>query len=184
MIDIIYLAGGCSKRFGANKLLYLLEGKEIYRHSLDKLIELSETRDDIKIILVSQYEYILHAYKNKVETVMSPESYKGLSYSIKAGLRHSHGDYIMFVAADEPYIKEETFARVIEKISDDTEIVRVYYNEIPGNPVLFSSSLRSELMGLTGDEGGRNIIKNHKVDKVFLSSEKELRDIDYPEDIR
>ena len=37
MTHILYLAGGNSRRFGENKLLYPLDGRPLYRHGLDAL---------------------------------------------------------------------------------------------------------------------------------------------------
>ena len=39
MIHIIYMAAGNSRRFGSNKLFYELDGKPMYRHLLERLIE-------------------------------------------------------------------------------------------------------------------------------------------------
>ena len=40
MIHIIYMAAGNSRRFGSNKLFYELDGKPMYRHLLDRFVEI------------------------------------------------------------------------------------------------------------------------------------------------
>lgn len=47
MIHIIYMAAGNSRRFGSNKLFYELDGKPMYRHLLDRFVE-------IKIDIINQ----------------------------------------------------------------------------------------------------------------------------------
>ena len=42
MIHIIYMAAGNSRRFGSNKLFYELDGKPMYRHMLERLIETND----------------------------------------------------------------------------------------------------------------------------------------------
>ena len=48
------------------------------------------------------------------------------------------------------------------------------------NPKIFSSRYKEELMRLSGDTGGRQIISSHKDDILLIEaeSEDEVRDID------
>ena len=48
MIHIIYMAAGNSRRFGSNKLFYELNGKPMYRHLLDHLIEIKDRYNKLK----------------------------------------------------------------------------------------------------------------------------------------
>ena len=50
MIHIIYMAAGNSRRFGSNKLFYELDGKPMYRHLLDHLIEIKDRYNKLKNI--------------------------------------------------------------------------------------------------------------------------------------
>lgn len=50
MIHIIYMAAGNSRRFGSNKLFYELDGKPMYRHLLDNLIEIKDRYNKLKNI--------------------------------------------------------------------------------------------------------------------------------------
>ena len=49
------------------------------------------------------------------------------------------------------------------------------------NPKVFSSRYRDELMSVSGDTGGRQIISDHRDDLLLVEaeSEDEVRDIDY-----
>ena len=89
---LIYLAAGNSRRFGSNKLLYEIEGRPMYRHLLDRLVRLAGTFPDCEVLVVTRYEEIrerveaLRTNGEPVRFVWSPESAKGASYSIRAGL--------------------------------------------------------------------------------------------------
>ena len=48
MIHIIYMAAGNSRRFGSNKLFYELDGKPMYRHLLERLIEIKDRYNKLK----------------------------------------------------------------------------------------------------------------------------------------
>lgn len=53
-----------------------------------------------------------------------------------------------------------------------------------GNPAVFSSFYRKELMGLRGDRGGSVIMKAHPGDVWTMEvPEEELKDIDRTEDL-
>lgn len=49
MIHIIYMAAGNSRRFGSNKLFYELDGKPMYRHLLERLIEIKDRYNKLKM---------------------------------------------------------------------------------------------------------------------------------------
>ena len=112
-IHIIYLAAGSSRRFGSNKLLWEYEGRPLYRHGLDRLIEMASDRDDCTLTVVSRYDEILgyaSAYPG-VRTVYSPLSHLGASFSIRVALQALHdtgfddSDYFMFMVADQPHMQ-------------------------------------------------------------------------------
>ena len=95
MIHIIYMAAGNSRRFGSNKLFYELDGKPMYRHLLDHLTEIknryNKSKSDsqtIDITVVTRYREILDycACIPDCHAVISPDSEKGISYTIKAGI--------------------------------------------------------------------------------------------------
>ena len=98
MIHIIYMAAGNSRRFGSNKLFYELDGKPMYRHLLERLVEIKDRYNKLKnaesnnpvidITVVTRYREILDycACIPDCHAVLSPDSEKGISYTIKAGI--------------------------------------------------------------------------------------------------
>ena len=63
------------------------------------------------------------------------------------------------------------------------ETASVYCGDIPGNPTLFSAVLIPELMDLSGDQGGRRVIRKHSCFAVPIEDGRELKDIDVPDDL-
>ncbi len=93
-VTILYLAAGNSRRFGENKLLYPLDGKAVYRHLLDRLAQIAGRHENWELLVVTQYERILEELAplvkaGRLQTVFSPDSEKGISYTIRAGI---HGE--------------------------------------------------------------------------------------------
>lgn len=250
MIHIIYMAAGNSRRFGSNKLFYELEGKPMYRHLLDCLIEIKDRYNNLEnirtnkrldsdemdtetvidtyigtdidlskkagkktkntessstlvdITVVTRYREILD-YCSSIpdcHAVLSPDSEKGISYTIKAGImavqeqkkqEKSSGvsqnsaeteEYYMFAVADQPYLKSQSVIKLIDKVLENTGNERLVFSlrcgDAVGNPCVFNSSLIPQLLSLEGDKGGRSVAKKHDCVYVDIADESELMDID------
>lgn len=198
MIHIIYMAAGSSRRFGSNKLFYELDGKPMYRHLLERLVEIKDRYNKLKsdspvidITVVTRYREILD-YCSSIHdchAVLSPDSEKGISYTIKAGImavqeqkKTGMQDYYMFAVADQPYLKSQSVIKLIEKVLENKENMRLFFSlrcgDAVGNPCVFHSSLIPQLLSLEGDKGGRSVAKKYDCVYVDIADERELMDID------
>lgn len=198
MIHIIYMAAGNSRRFGSNKLFYELDGKPMYRHLLDRLVGIknryNKSKSDsrtIDITVVTRYREILDycACIPDCHAVISPDSEKGISYTIKAGImavqeqkKTGMQDYYMFAVADQPYLKSQSVIKLIDKVLENKENKRLAFSlrcgDVVGNPCVFHSSLIPQLLSLEGDKGGRSVAKKYDCIYVDIADERELMDID------
>ncbi len=187
MKHILYLASGNSRRFGVNKLLHPVGDKPLYRHGLDMLAELVRGRSDCTLTVVSRYAAVREGAKVLgVRAADSPESEKGLSYTIRAGLDAVHlmpRDFVVFVAADQPYLSGKTVARLLDATAPGVRTARVCFGERRGNPCLFAAALAPDLRALTGDEGGRELLRDADCVTVQAGSERELYDVDTTADL-
>lgn len=198
MIHIIYMAAGNSRRFGSNKLFYELDGKPMYRHLLDHLIEIKDRYNKLKsdspaidITVVTRYREILD-YCSSIpdcHAVLSLDSEKGISHTIKAGImavqeqkKTSMQDYYMFAVADQPYLKSQSVIKLIDKVLENKGNKRLVFSlhcgDAVGNPCVFHSSLIPQLLSLEGDKGGRSVAKKYDCVYVDIADERELMDID------
>ena len=210
--SLIYLAAGNSRRFGKNKLLVEWNGRPLYEYGLNTLKEAVKDRTDSEILLVSQYPNILQAHP-EVVCVYSPKSTEGLSWSIRAGIEcvlgreqkreqqqecrrlpdWQEGDHwLLFLTADQPLVEKETIQNLLlqadnaERLtSGKTRIIRARYAGKEGSPVLFHASLIPELQQLSGDEGGRSVIRAHREEMAFVDAadERQMTDVDTVEDL-
>lgn len=198
MIHIIYMAAGNSRRFGSNKLFYELDGKPMYRHLLDRLMKIKDRYNKLKsdsqtidITVVTRYREILDycACIPDCHAVISPDSEKGISYTIKAGImavqeqkKTGMQDYYMFAVADQPYLKSQSVIELIDRVIENTGDKRLVFSlrcgAAVGNPCVFNSSLIPQLLSLEGDKGGRSVAKKHDCIYVDIADERELMDID------
>lgn len=185
---IIYLAAGNSLRFGSNKLLYKIRGKELYRYGLDNLIKLTSICNDCKLIVVTQYLEIITSYP-KLNYIYSAKCQEGLSYSIKAGIEmidKQNNFQIMFVVADQINLNYQTLNKMLDAYNNSNySLASMVYQDRAGNPTIFDAIYIDELMKLESDQGGRKIIDQHQDRCLFyqIENEFELFDIDKLEDL-
>lgn len=188
---LIYLAAGSAKRFGSNKLLYEIHGKPLFQYGLETLHKVINHLDNCTLTVVSRYDEILSAAKVLGASAQyCEESINGMSYSIRCGIHSlvnlSPEDYLLFMVADQPYISADTIHCLLDKAKEHPLTACVCFGERVGNPAMFSASLADELCALTGDQGGRAVIRNHPGTCVLVpcNDERELEDIDTPERIK
>lgn len=186
-ITAIILASGFSKRFQGNKLLTLYKEKPLIMHIVDKVIK----QDFYEVIIVSQYDEILslvssaRSSKGIIKAIKNNNPQRGISESIKSGVKVSKPcDAYMFFVGDAPLIREETIEDMMGMYkaleTKETAILCPVYKGERGNPVIFAHVYQKELMELSGDEGGKQLIARHHecVIRYEVGHRKELFDID------
>ena len=220
MIHVIYMAAGNSRRFGSNKLLYLYEGKPLYRHGLELLLELKqEMGEKLTVTVVTQYPEILEEVQDIFErcgmagmqAVFCEKSRLGASYTIRAGIEAvisqdpvsgqpkegqsmmGEKNYLMFMVADQPHLtldsvrklirtavsrEQSAFSGPLAEECSRWETLSLRCGSTPGNPCMFRADLIPELMSLTGDQGGRKVLKRHYCQYVDILDKRELEDVD------
>ena len=189
MNHLIFLAAGLSRRFGSDKLLYLIDGRPMYRHLLDRLSGLCRERADCRLLVVTRGgEVLAHCRAAGIETAVNPEPERGISSSVRiavsalqgAGLRD--GDRLVFFNADQPKLTKETIAAFLDgadrnglpfgAIGDGTEL---------RSPCFFPGWAAGELLRLSGDRGGKSILLR-RPEEVWVftgAAREELEDVDY-----
>ena len=177
-IAVILEAAGNSSRFGSNKLLHVMDdGRPMIASILDAVRPL----DVYKKILVTQYDEVA-AMASEFDTVMNDRPDLGISRSMQIGLSAAgDADAYMFCVCDQPGLTTDTLERLIEAYKKGTAgIVSLAWQGKMCNPKIFSSRYKEELMSLSGDTGGRQIIASHTDDILLVEaeSEDEVRDID------
>ena len=191
MMYMIYLAAGLSSRYGSNKLLEMVDDKPMYRHLLDILTIMKEEEPHrYELVVVTAYDEIEKAVEGLTLKVVRNENQElGISHSIKLGIEScgeiGQHDHVMFAVADQPYIQEEELFGFIHMYQRSYKgIGCLSFDGVMGNPVIFQGKFVPELLALTGDTGGKAVVKAHP-QEIFLyeaESEKSLQDLDVPID--
>lgn len=187
MIWGIILAAGEGKRMEGVKLTLPLGDKPLLewvlqavkRSTIDKFIVVVRPGDD-KVIKLSK--------KWGAETVLNSNFRSGMSSSIRKALEYLSSQSVngfIILLGDQPLITSNIINQIIRNFSPGKkEIVVPFYKGQQGNPVLFDIYWREELLKLSGDVGGRDLIKAHLEDikRVEMLDRAVIEDIDSEED--
>ena len=182
-------AAGSSRRFGTDKLRLAVSGPPMGVHALDVL---RQAPFDLRVLVTSADKgYLIEAAKERgFSVVINPDPNQGLSSSVRLGteriLHTGAFDGILYAVADQPNLSAKTVERLMNAFEGSPG--RIWAPEAEGrrgNPVLFPAALFEELLKVTGDRGGRQVIAAHEdLLRTIPVKEAELRDIDTKEDMQ
>ncbi|MGP1488778.1 MAG: NTP transferase domain-containing protein [Peptoanaerobacter stomatis] len=183
-IACIIMASGLSKRMEQNKLLLDFKGKEIFKYVLDA-VNLS---DISQRIVVSSYDEILD-YAERLKNfkiVKNSKNTLGQSKSISLGINNSDlCDGFMFLPCDMPFITYSLINDICSFFYQNSKCIAVpRVNTKNSMPTIFPYYLKADLLNISGDVGGREIIRsNPKILRyIDIKNPLLLQDIDTKED--
>jgi molybdenum cofactor cytidylyltransferase len=124
-----------------------------------------------------------------VEAIANPDAMVGQSASVVIGAQHAARDpaceAVIYVVVDQPFLNGAVFDTLTRAYAENKgEILVSTYDGELGNPVLFARHFFDELTQLTGDVGGRSVVRAHPevVAQVPMPDPRAGRDIDTWED--
>ncbi|MBR6738748.1 MAG: nucleotidyltransferase family protein [Oscillospiraceae bacterium] len=183
-IGCVVMAAGNASRFGANKLLEPIGGKPIIHHALSAIpAELFSS-----VVVVTQYEAVGNIAKEfNFTTIRNTQPELGVSHTIQLGIEAlSACDAICFAVADQPLLRRESVAALVALHGKNRDKIAALASDgTRGNPCIFPARFFPALMALTGDRGGRSVIRANEDALVLLEAQpQELWDIDTPDALR
>jgi len=186
----ILLAAGQSTRFGSDKLLHTLKGgaASMIEQSATNLLQVLPN----SVAVIPQGASMLRLCLENIGMpwVENEQAVSGMSSSLQCGMSYfARKDKLisawLFALADMPYISPTTIKQIVGALERDALIAAPYYNGKRGHPVGFCRHFENELMALSGDRGGKNIIDRHQneLTRLEVNDESVICDIDYPHQI-
>jgi molybdenum cofactor cytidylyltransferase len=181
----ILLAAGSSRRFGSNKLLVPLpDGTPLVLAAVRRLRSVL----DAVIAVVHPLDRVLPELlaAEHVQVVVCQNADTGMGASLAAGVaasRDARGWLI--VLADMPAIQHSTLQRVARALDTGAVLAAPFHAGQRGHPVGFHSSVRDELLTLSGEAGARDILTRHAAALTRLDVDDAgiLLDVDTPADL-
>lgn len=184
---IVILAAGSGTRFGGNKLHAYVKNRPLYAHMLEK----ASAFGGFPVYLVTGDGRIAEdAEAMGITVLQNPDPDLGISHSLKIGLsgaleQNPDIDGVLFSVCDQPGLQVSTIQKILNTGARHPGRIVCAGREVrPGNPVLWDKKYFPDLMKLSGDRGGRQIMGNYKDKLMIVQTEpEELRDIDRREDL-
>ncbi len=183
-LALVLTAAGSSKRFGSDKLAYPIDGKPMLLHALELYDRLKDRFVSRTVVLQPGAEERRRAAERmEYQVTENPDPERGMASSVVLGTESAMKagpDGILYAVGDQPRVTETTVLKLIEAFQKDpTRIVAPAAHGRRGNPVLFPKDLFSELLSLTGDVGGSQVIARYPDRLVTVEvPAEELRDFD------
>ena len=179
-IGCIIMASGLSERYGRDKLLEKLDGREIILHTAARLAAAGFR----PLIVTCSVKVKELAEREGIACVLHHGPKK--SDTIHAGLEHLEPDLagFLFMPGDQPLVRAESLLKMTEQFFRCPDrAVRLSYAGTMGSPVLFPAFCREKLMAYDGDRGGIEVLKAEQIpcDCVEAEYAWELWDVDMPE---
>lgn len=186
-IQILILAAGASSRMrGEDKLVRDVDGIPLLRRctltalatGAPVLVALSP--DPARQAVISDLP---------VTRISVPDAALGMSRSLVRGvaaLTDGGCDGVMILPADMPDFTADALSQMIAAFSADPQRIFRGGSEdgTPGHPAIFPRAYWPELAQVTGDEGGRSVLRRHadRTRLIRLPGRMAVTDLDTPED--
>ncbi len=165
----IVLAAGMSRRLGRPKQLLDVRGKPLVRHVAERC--LASRLDAVWVVVGHEADAVVDALADlDVSVLLNADYASGQASSLVTGLAAASpgADAVVVVLGDQPFIETGVIDRLIDaRRAHLGTIGMARYGDERGHPVLFGREHFTELMDITGDQGGRELIRRHR-DEVVL----------------
>ncbi len=193
-VAILILAAGASSRMrGSDKLLQEVEGEPLLRHLARAALAASAT---VMVALSPRFpDRRLVIDDLPLRLINVPDAHLGMGQSLRCGVcdaqaRSPEATGLMVLPGDMPEFTGAALADMITAFSDAPNHILRGAALLPdgtwqqGHPAIFPRSLWPALTQVSGDEGGRSVIRAHE-DMLRLHPLPGLMavtDLDTPED--
>lgn len=181
----LILAAGASRRMGRPKLLLPLEGGATV---LARVVAAHLEAGLPRVLLVMGFEAgALQAGAGlpedpRLQVVVNEAWEEGMASSLRCGIGACRqADAVVVALADEPGVSAGRIGSLLAGWAPGVPLVVPVHQGRPSRPVLFARSLFPELLRVTGEEGGRGVVRRHWSQAVLVEAEP-LLDLDTPAD--
>lgn len=180
---IVILAAGSSSRLGQPKQLLHFQGKTLLRRMAEEALRVEGA--EVRVVLGAGADRMREELAGlAVRTVVNQEWKTGMAGSIRVGLQDLlRLEQCILAVCDQPYVNAALFEQLIENARESGKgIVATGFSGTWGVPVLFNSAYFEKLLLLEGQNGAKQLIKDHPNDLAVLPFEPAAIDIDTVED--
>jgi len=183
--QIVVLAAGFSTRLGRPKALAKVHGRSLLHRTLRVLAPFA-TSKIIVVVPPGAGRYKIGSNLRSMAFVANPRRATGLSSSVRLGLvRARHSPAVLLLPVDLVDLERRDIGRLIAQWRGARRnVVARRVQGGAGTPLILPRWLYAHALGLTGDQGLRDVVRglpNHVVSLVMLPSAES--DVDTAQDL-
>ncbi len=181
-VGALVLAAGFSRRFGGSKLTAQLNnGLTVFAQTLANV---QAALPDVIVVTRPEMVEALLADCDSVQVFDGADQGMGATLAYGAGLV-ADWDACLVCLADMPFIQPATYAAIAASCATD-RIVLPTCDAQSGNPAGFGRDYYPDLMQLSGDSGGKSVIKRHgdALLQLPVADPAIMQDIDTPQQLQ
>ena len=187
----ILLAAGESRRMGQLKALLPWQGDTLLGCQVSSLLQAGIHQ--VVVVLGHKQDKLLPLLegRDRVDSVFNPDYRAGKTTSIKAGIKAvldscqaADAQTLVLLNVDQPRTSETIGTLLTRHESSDCLITIPVFQGKGGHPIIFDSSLLSELLEIEeASQGIRAVVKKHeeRMQRVEMDTQDVLWDLNTPE---
>jgi molybdenum cofactor cytidylyltransferase len=188
-IGVVVLAAGASTRMGIDatpKQLLVYQGQTLIRRATETA--LASLCRPVVVVLGANAVSVGNELELPVIVTRNREWETGMASSLRAGLEavlaaDARVEGVVVMLCDQPFVDAALIDTLIERGRETRKtIVATQYSDARGVPALFARELFAEIWRLDGQEGARQIIRNHPDEIVLVPFAGAAIDIDTQQD--
>ncbi len=192
MISSILLAAGLSSRMkGENKLTKEIKGIPLINYTIKNI--LGSSVNEIIIVLGHEKEVLESLIENnkKIKLIYNINYRNGIASSIKTGVKNisKNAEAFFISLGDMPNVNQNIYNKLIKarynynkKLNrkHKKDIIIPEYEDVKGNPILFSALMKNQIMSIQGDDEANIIIyfNKNKILNVKINNKSIIEDFD------
>jgi molybdenum cofactor cytidylyltransferase len=188
----VILAAGASARLGQPKQLLRVHGESLLHRSARLASEAGCS--PVYVVLGFEAGQMTPELADlPVETVLNPAWQEGMGTSLRAGMEslqrsQPQPQAVLLVVCDQPRLTAEHLQALLNPHkahapNGKVAITASFYAQRNGVPAIFSASLFSELLAISGDRGARDLMRSHAAEVEGIPWPAGELDLDRPEDL-
>jgi molybdenum cofactor cytidylyltransferase len=185
---VIILAAGNSSRLGRPKQLLPYGGQMLLTHATTEA--LNAGLHPVVVVTGAYHAEVSESLRGQaVDIVLNPAWETGMASGIVAGLSnilslHPDVEAIIIAVCDQPFISSALLLQLVDMHETSGKgIIACAYADSGGTPVLFERSYFEQLLGLSGSEGAKQLLKQYPADLATIAFSRGHIDIDNEEDV-
>jgi CTP:molybdopterin cytidylyltransferase MocA len=178
-------AAGFAERFGSDKLLAKVGDRPMIEATVRSLLEGGVS--EVVVVVPPGANDVRRAidHLKGVRVVTNRARERGMFSSIQAGVRAAHGDPILVLPGDQPWVEPATIAALLARYDEAAAIVSPRFDGKRGHPVVIPAKYRDEILDATDGATLHDVLKAHAGERVDMDvyDRGVVRDVDVPADL-